>query len=244
MVDYCVQNRVAVIRLNRPEKLNAFRNEDIEALAETLRRFDDDDSADVGVIHGAGKAFSAGADVKERLAAVANKSSDARTLPSERPAILECRNWKPLVAAVHGHVIGHALGLALLCDFVVAGADARFQLPEVVMGAPSGVFWAQIAVAAGERFATDVILTARRFTAEEAFSAGLISRVAPEGEHLVAATELAKGLVAHPQSAVCETVRLRRGQLVEQLTRARVMGSGLRWDTSPAFQNAVRESGG
>src|ERR1700677_3671774 len=98
-------------------------------------------------------------------------------------AVLRCENYKPLVAAVHGYAIGHALGTALLCDLVVAAEDTRFQVTETSYGVPTASFWAHIACATGASFANDVVLTGRFFTTEEAFRAGLITRVAASGRH-------------------------------------------------------------
>jgi enoyl-CoA hydratase/carnithine racemase len=240
MIDYTVRDSVAFIRFSRPEKLNALTNDGIEELAAALRRFDHDDEATVGVVHGAGRAFSAGADVKERLGAVADGTSDGRRLPNERPEILACDNWKPLIAAVHGYAIGHAFGTAMLCDLVVASEKTLFQAPEVAIGVPGAAFWAQIAAAAGARFATDVILTGRRFTASEARDFGLVTQVVPEGEHLDAAVSLARLLAAHPQAALRETVRYHRGLLSEALLRATNATGHFTWSTSRQFQTAVR----
>jgi enoyl-CoA hydratase/carnithine racemase len=240
MIDYSVQESVAFIRLNRPEKLNALTNEGIEELAAALRRFDQDDNAAVGVLHGAGRAFSAGADVKQRLGAVADGTLGGRRLPNERPEILACDNWKPLIAAVHGYAIGHAFGTAMLCDLVIAGEETTFQAPEAVMGTPGAPFWTQIAAAAGARFATDVILTGRRFSAAEARESGLITRVVPEGGHLDAAVTLAKQIAAHPQAALRETVRYQRGLLSEALLRATNVTGHFKWTGSGQFHDAVR----
>jgi len=244
MIDYEVADRVAFIRLNRPEKLNALTNEGITELAVALRRFDHDESAAVAVLHGAGRAFSAGADVKLRLATAAAAGPDAARLPSERAEILACDNWKPLVAAVHGYAIGHAFGTAMLCDFVVASEETTFQAPEAVIGAPGAPFWAQIASAAGARFATDVILTGRRFSAAEARDFGLVTRVVPAGEHLNAATVLARQVADHPQAALRETVRYQRGLLSEALLRATNVTGHFRWSASGQFQDSVRARAG
>jgi enoyl-CoA hydratase/carnithine racemase len=138
MIDYSVQDSVAFIRFNRPDKLNALTNEGVEELAATLRRFDHDDDATVGVLHGAGRAFSTGADTKERLGAVADGQWDGRRLPNERPEILACDNWKPLIAAVHGYAIGHAFGTAMLCDLVVASLPGKARLSHVRGEGPAG----------------------------------------------------------------------------------------------------------
>lgn len=244
MIDYSVQDSVAFIRFNRPGKLNALTNEGIEELAAALRRFDHDDNAAVGILHGSGRAFSAGADIKQRLAAAADAPAAAGRLPNERPEILTCDNWKPLIAAVHGYAIGHAFGTAMLCDLVVASEETTFQAPEAAIGAPGAPFWTQIAAAAGARFATDVILTGRRFSAAEARDFGLITRIVPEGEHVAAAVALARQLAAHPPAALRETVRYHRGLISEALLRATNVTGHFKWSNSSQFHDAVRARAG
>jgi 1,4-dihydroxy-2-naphthoyl-CoA synthase len=124
MIDYEVIDHIAYIRLNRPEKLNALTNAGLTAYVAALDRFDREDDAHVGIVTGAGRAFSTGADINQRLLAVADEGVDSRSLPSETDAVLACENYKPLIAAVHGYAIGHALGTALLCDLVVAAVEA------------------------------------------------------------------------------------------------------------------------
>jgi enoyl-CoA hydratase/carnithine racemase len=184
VIDYEVSGGIAHIRLNRPEKLSAFTNRGLAEYVAALDRLDRDDDAQIGVVTGAGRAFSSGSDINQRLLAIADEGVDSRSLPSETQAVLRCENWKPLVAAVHGYAIGHALGTAMLCEFVVAAEDTRFQVTETTLGVPTASFWAHIACAAGASFANDVVLTGRFFTAEEAFRAGLITRVAASGRHV------------------------------------------------------------
>jgi Enoyl-CoA hydratase/isomerase len=172
MIDYEVIDGIAYIRLNRPEKLNAFTNSGLVEYVAALDRLDRDDDAQIGIVSGAGRAFSSGSDINQRLLAIADDGVDSRSLPSETQAVLRCENYKPLVAAVHGYAIGHALGTALLCELVVAAEDTRFQVTETSYGVPTASFWAHIACATGASFANDVVLTGRFFTAEEAFRAG------------------------------------------------------------------------
>ena len=91
-------------------------------------------------------------------------------------------NWKPVIAAVHGYVLGLALGLVLECDLIVAEAGTKFQVTETPRGLSGAKYWALLNFRGGGAFATDVSLTGRFFTAEEAQAAGVIERVAPAGE--------------------------------------------------------------
>ena len=244
VIDYEVIDGIAYIRLNRPEKLNAFTNAGLTEYVAALDRLDRDDSALIGIVSGAGRAFSSGSDINQRLLAIADEGVDSRSLPSEQQAVLRCSNWKPLVAAVHGYAIGHALGTALLCELVVAAADARFQVTETLYGVPTASFWAHIAGSTGAAFANDVVLTGRFFTAEEAFRAGLITSVVPAGQHLAAATALARQVLAHPQEALRETVRYRRAVLAERMQHAAIVAGNFKWNMTDGFKDAIRAKAG
>jgi enoyl-CoA hydratase/carnithine racemase len=244
MIDYEVIDHIAYIRLNRPEKLNALTNAGLTAYVAALDRFDREDDAHVGIVTGAGRAFSTGADINQRLLAVADEGVDSRSLPSERDAVLACENYKPLIAAVHGYAIGHALGTALLCDLVVAAEDTQFQVTETALGVPAAGFWAHIASAAGACFATDVALTGRFFTAEEAYRAGLITKVVPNGSHQQEAEAMAGQIVAWPQAALRETVRYRRSVLAERLHHASIVAGNFKWNQSDGFKDAIRARAG
>lgn len=240
MIDYEVIDRIAYIRLNRPEKLNAFTNDGLAEYVAALGRLDRDDDADIAIVAGAGRAFSTGSDINQRLLAIADDAVDSRSLPSETGAILRCENWKPLIAAVHGYALGHAFNTAILCDIVVAAEDTRFQVTETTLGVPAAGFWAQIALAAGASFANDVVLTGRFFTAEEAYRAGLIAKVAANGRHLEEATAIARQVLEHPQAALRETVRYRRSVLAERLQHATIVAGNFKWDMTDGFKDAIR----
>jgi enoyl-CoA hydratase/carnithine racemase len=240
MLEYHTDDRVAYLTFNRPEKLNALTDEGILEFIGALRQLDRDDNADIGIVSGNGRAFSSGADVRERLLVSASDGVDSQYRPSEADAVLRCANWKPLIAAVHGYALGHSFHTALMCDFVIASEDARFQVTETAIGVPSGGMWYHLAQSAGTAFASDVCFTGRMFTAEEAANARLITRLVPTGEHLRAARSFADELLKHPQGAIREMVRVRRSVLAEQLQHARSVGGTYRWDLSEGFQDAIR----
>ena len=99
---------------------------------------------------------------------------------SSHDLLLRSVNWKPVMAAVHGYVLGLALGLVLECDLIVAEAGTKFQVTETPRGLSGAKYWAMLNFRGGGGFATDVALTGRFFTAEEAHAAGIIERVAPK----------------------------------------------------------------
>ena len=109
---YEVRDRIALMSFNRPEKHNALRDEDIASLVDALQRFDVDDEADVGILHGEGRSFSSGGDVNDRLQRSMDEGSTSERT-TEYAAFTHCTNWKPVIAAVHGYCLGHALGTAL-----------------------------------------------------------------------------------------------------------------------------------
>ena len=220
-VGYEVRDGVASISLNRPEKHNALRDEDIAALIGALHRLDRDDDAHVGIMFGKGRSFSSGGDVNDRLQRSMDEGS-TRDRTTEASAFLECENWKPVIAAVHGYCLGHALGTALSCDLLVATRTARFQVTEIKIGLPMVSLLPRLG---GTAFANDVCMTGRMFSAAEAWEAGLITRLVDDGEHVRVAEELARSILENPQSAVREHVRVRRTLAEQATTQYREMSS-------------------
>jgi enoyl-CoA hydratase/carnithine racemase len=236
-VGYEVSEAIAYISFNRPEKHNALRDEDIQALADSVRRLDRDDSAQIGIILGYGRSFSSGGDVTERLqASMEEGSTAART--TEEAAFYQCENWKPIIAAVHGYCLGHALGTALHCDLLVASRNALFQVTEIKIGLPAPAMLPRLGDPA---FANEVSMTGRMFTAEEAWRAGILTRLVEDGEHVQAAEELARLILDNPQSAVREQVRVRRSLVNEAALRHQAMYRDFAqsWATNSEAREAV-----
>src|SRR5882762_5834385 len=188
LVNYERDGQVVTLTLNRPEKLNAFSDELVGALGEELHRFDMDDEAQVAILCGNGRAFSSGADVRQRqlrsreefqrLGGPQGRGTNSADL------LTRAVNWKPVIAAVHGYVLGLGLGLMLECDLIVAAEGTRLQLTETSRGLGASRYWALFHFRGAGAFGDEITLTGRFFTAEEAFAAGLINRLAPEGKHL------------------------------------------------------------
>ena len=234
-IGYEVRERIAHISFDRVERHNAFRDSDLAELVDALHRLDGDESADVAIVFGNGRSFSSGGDVRDRLQASMEEGSTAgRT--TEGPAFVECQNWKPVIAAVHGYCLGHALGTALHCDMIVAGRDAKFQVTETRIGLPMPG-WLPLLGTPG--FATDVLMTGRFFTAEEAWQGGMVARLVDEGRHLEGAEELARQLLEVPRGTLRSIVRARR-LVREQLSAPyqEVVGE-FSWAQSEEAQQAV-----
>lgn len=214
LVTYTREGHVATILLNRPEKRNAFDADLTRALAATMRGFDEDNDARVAILTGAGKAFSSGADVQTRQCRT-REEFERFGGPQEPDAhsgdlLTRCVKWKPVIAAPHGFVMGLAVGIVLECDIVVAEAGTRFQVTETPRGLGGARYWGLMHYCGAAAFGSEVTLTGRFFSAEEAHDAGLVSRVAPKSRHLILARELADQIAANPPLSVRATVRSRR----------------------------------
>ncbi len=237
-IDYDVKDRIAYIAFCRPEKHNALRDEDIADLIGALSRLDHDEAADIGIIHGQGRSFSSGADVGARLQRSIDEQ-DAANRTSEADAILKSASNKPLIAAVHGYCLGHALGTALLCDHLVAERSAKFRVPETALGIPLPGLWFRLGA---NTFANDVTMTARYFSGEEAARAGLVTRLVEEGAHLTGAEELARAILEHPQEAVRELVRVRRAVVATVAQEAQRVGGAFDWARSTEAAERIRST--
>lgn len=214
LVEYACADRIATLTLNRPDRLNAFNDNLVRSLAEALRRFDLDPEAAVAIICGAGRAFSSGADVHQRQLRRREEflqhGGPQGWGANSADLLTRSVNWKPVIAAPHGYAMGLALGIVLECDLIVAAAGTKFQVTETPRGLGGAKYWALMNFRGAAAFAAEVALTGRFFTAEEALTAGVVNRVAPESRHLETARELAAEIAANPPLSVRATVRTRR----------------------------------
>jgi len=171
------RGRVAIIRLNRPQALNALNSELIGELEDAVGGFDSDQTIGCMLLTGSEKAFAAGADIKE----MAGKSYmeafyDDFTGGWDRVA----RARKPIIAAVAGFALGGGCELAMMCDLIIAADNAKFGQPEIKLGVIPGIGGTQRLVrAVGKAKAMDLILTGRMMDATEAERAGLVARIVP-----------------------------------------------------------------
>jgi len=226
LVHYECADQIAMITLDRPDKLNAFSDELVVALNNALRRFDADENANVAIIHGNGRAFSSGADVHQRqlrsreeflkLGGPQGHGANSGDL------FIKSVNWKPIIAAPPGYVLGLAVGIVLESALIVAEAGTRFQITETSRGLGAAKYWGLMHFRGAAGFGDEVALTGRWFTAEEAFEAGVINRLAPKGEYLEAARALACEVNKNPPLSVRATVRTRRWYM-EQIGRETMM---------------------
>ncbi len=201
-VEYGRDGEVALIHLNRPERLNAVVPALTSGLAAALQRATDD-GARVVVIAGRGRAFCAGHDLKEPEPVETPVQTRARLEEIQDVTRLVRRFPGPVVAAVHGYALGAGCEFALCCDVVVAAEDAAFGFPEVGVGlSVTGGISKLLPALVGWARAKELLLLGERVSGAEAARIGLVARAVPAGEHESAALELAQRLAQRPALAL------------------------------------------
>jgi enoyl-CoA hydratase/carnithine racemase len=201
-VDVSIEGAVAVVTLNRPERLNAIDPATAVAMAETVERIEDDPSLRVAVLTGAGeRAFSAGADLKA--------SEDEGTVHDPEHGFggfVAHERAKPWIAAVNGLAVGGGLEFALACDVIVAADHARFGFPEVKIGViagAGGLF--RFPRAVGYYKAMELMLTGELFDAARARELELVNHVVPGPEVLPRALAIAGAIAENAPVSVALT---------------------------------------
>ncbi len=173
-----VEDHVALIKLNRPDALNALNSHLLGELSEALAEADKNDKVRCIVITGSAKAFAAGADIKEMSEKSYVEMFLSDFFGKEGNAITSTR--KPIIAAVAGYALGGGCELAMMCDFIIAADSAKFGQPEINLGVMPGLGGTQrLTRFIGKSKSMDMNLTGRFMDAEEAERAGLVSRVVP-----------------------------------------------------------------
>lgn len=194
------EDRVGIIQLNRPDVLNALSPDLMAELVEALEAFDADEGIGCMVLTGGEKVFAAGADIKRMAEAGA----------VDMLLIDQLARWdrirklhKPVVAAINGYALGGGSELAMMCDMVIAGENAKFGQPEINIGVIPGAGGTQrLTRAVGKAKAMELILTGRQFSAQEAYEMGLINKVVPSELTIEEAKSLAKTIAEKPAIAV------------------------------------------
>ncbi|SDE13931.1 enoyl-CoA hydratase [Ruegeria marina] len=173
-----VENHVALIRLNRPDALNALNTQLLGELCTALEEADANDKVRCIVITGSEKAFAAGADIREMSQKTFVEVFDENLFADANDRITSIR--KPIIAAVSGYALGGGCELAMMCDFIIAADTAKFGQPEINLGVIAGMGGTQrLTRFVGKSKSMDLNLTGRFMDAEEAERAGLVSRVVP-----------------------------------------------------------------
>lgn len=198
---YEVREQVAWIQLNRPTKLNALSDAMWHELADALDRANADPAVGALVLHGAGRAFSAGYDISpknEPRHGVLPWAEHVKEGNDIRFKIWEM--GKPVVSAIHGYALGGACELALICDLTIAAEGTKIGEPEIAHGgAPASLILPWIAGLKGAKW---LLLTGELVEAREALALGLVSKVVPADELLETAASVAKRLASIPPAVM------------------------------------------
>ncbi|MFQ5973500.1 MAG: enoyl-CoA hydratase, partial [Alphaproteobacteria bacterium] len=175
------RGRVGLVRLNRPEALNALNAELMGELSQALDELEANDDIGAIVLTGSEKAFAAGADIKEMAGKTYMDVYLENFLADDWQRVARCR--KPVIAAVAGYALGGGCEVAMMCDIIIAADTARFGQPEITIGTLPGLGGTQrLTRLVGKSKAMEMCLTGRMMDAEEAERAGLVSRVVPVAE--------------------------------------------------------------
>ena len=173
-----IADDIALIRLNRPQAMNALNQRLMSELAAALQAADASDKVRVIVLTGSDKAFAAGADIPEMATKSFVDVFGSDLFGAEHAAIQRIR--KPIIAAVAGYALGGGCELAMMCDFIIAADTAKFGQPEINLGIVAGMGGTQrLTRAVGKAKSMDMNLTGRFMDAAEAERSGLVSRVVP-----------------------------------------------------------------
>lgn len=228
MITTAIEDRVAIVTLNRPERLNAFTGDGYAELATTLSRLDADDTVTAITVQGAGRAFSSGVDLgalrDSDIAAVTSAFHElVRTLSGLRT---------PLIAGVHGHAVGFGATMLLHCDIVVVAHDALIRFPFTELGTvPEAASSVLMARAVGPQRAAELVLTARWIDGDEAVKLGFATEAVSTAELPARVRELAGVIARRPAPVLYETKRVMRAGVEElvaaALTRETEAGSRL-----------------
>ena len=193
-------DRVCLVRLNRPQALNALNAELIDELNQALDAFEADAELGCLVLTGSDKAFAAGADVKE-MQAKTYMEAYLEDFISKWERLTRTR--KPVIAAVAGFALGGGCELAMMCDFILAADNAKFGQPEIRIGTIPGAGGTQrLTRFVGKSKAMELCLTGRMMDAAEAERSGLVSRVLPLADLVPEALKAAATIAGFSQPAV------------------------------------------
>ncbi|MEM7127065.1 MAG: enoyl-CoA hydratase-related protein [Chloroflexota bacterium] len=218
-------DRVVTVTLNRPKVLNALNSDVMGEVVEVMERLDRDPGVGCFVVTGAGRAFAAGADIKELASKSYGEMFHEDFLAGWEPF---AKLRTPKIAAVNGYALGGGCELAMMCDMIFAADTAKFGQPEIKLGLIPGMGGSQrLTKLVGKAKAMDMILTGRMMDAEEAERAGLVARVIPADQLLAETMETAQTIAGYGKTALmvardavnqAEEMGLSEGVLFERRT--------------------------
>jgi len=195
------RDAVALVRLNRPEVLNALCEGLMDELAQTFKQLEADDAIAVIVLTGNDRAFAAGADISEMQDVSYQYMLEDGGLTRHCDSIARCD--KPVIAAVAGYALGGGCELAMMCDFIIAADNAKFGQPEITIGTIPGFGGSQrLTRLVGKSKAMDMCLSGRMMDAVEAERSGLVSRIEAVDAYLEVALETASKIASFSRPVV------------------------------------------
>lgn len=208
-----VEDALGRLTLNRPERLNAIGATMLQELTEAARWFDSHREVRVVIVSGEGRAFCAGADLKDSPVAAASSGSNSSWLYRREVGQYGLRAADALeqmravtIAQVHGYAVGGGVVLMAVCDLRVAADDAVFFIPEIELGIP--LAWGgipRLVREIGPALTKELVMTCRQFTPAEAKSVGFLNRIVPAAQLEGEVDQLARALVAKPSVPVAIT---------------------------------------
>lgn len=235
---------VLLIRISRPESLNALNRELLNELETCIEEFASDPGTRVAVLTGEGKAFVAGADIAEMRGLSPEGARDFSACGQRLFRKIETLA-KPVIAAVNGFALGGGCELAMACDFRIASEQAKFGQPEVGLGLIPGFGGTQrLPRLVGPGMAKQLILTGQLIDAQTALAIGLVNRVVPEGELIPTALELARAIAGKGPLAVQVAkqvinqglhVDIEKGTAIENEAFPRTFATGEAYEGLAAF---------
>lgn len=252
LLTYTLDGPIAILTLNRPEKLNAVNNQMIAELNAALDRAEADDQVRAIVLNGAGRAFSAGFDLDTGDEGSGRDVVALRRM-LRRDFDIIMRFWhspKPTLAAVHGYCLGSGMEMALACDLTIAAADCRFGAPEVQFG--SGIITMIIPWLIGAKAAKELLMIGDdQVSAARALAMGLVNRVVENGAVLNATLAMARDIATNGRLAVTLTKQainrsydiMGMRQAMEQALELDVLVEATDTPESRAFYDMVASQG-
>lgn len=199
---YEKQDHIAVITLNRPAALNAINRQLRRELAEVILQFDGDDDAYVAILTGAGRAFCAGRDLKERAAdnAQGRQARASDSMAPDRPYMWP-QTWKPLIAAINGFALAGGWSIAQMCDLRVAAQTAQLGISETKWSLlpPFGAILPRMVPLSA---VLELVMTAQPISAQRAYDIGFVNKVVPADDLMAEALTLAHQIAENAPLAV------------------------------------------
>lgn len=197
-IDLTVADGIATLAFNRPKQLNAMNRRMMDEIISALETIHADPKIRVAILTGNGKAFMAGADIKEYAAQTVAEFESFQSRGRTLYSLIE-GSAKPVIAAVNGYAFGGGMEIALACDLVFASAEAQFGLPEIKLALiPGGGGTQRLVKKTSLNFAKEMLLSGRSAMPEELLQQGFVNRICPPNELLAQARAFAADLCKRP----------------------------------------------